>query len=71
MYNKKEKQEDYDKFVWLYDYQTNDDNLNILEGDVIEAYTVFNGMGDTENSLTGEKTKDVALDLHYAKLIKE
>lgn len=31
----------------------------------------FNGMGDTENSLTGEKTKDVALDLHYAKLIKE
>lgn len=71
VYNKKEKQEDYDKFVWLYDYQTNDDNLNILEGDVIEAYTVFNGMGDTENSLTGEKTKDVALDLHYAKLIKE
>ena len=70
VYNKKEKQEDYDKFVWLYDYQTNDDNLNILEGDVIEAYTVFNGMGDTENSLTGEKTKDVALDLHYAKLIK-
>lgn len=71
VYNKKEKQEDYDKFVWLYDYQTKDDNLNILEGDVIEAYTVFNGMGDTENSLTGEKTKDVALDLYYAKLIKE
>lgn len=71
VYNKKEKQEDYDQFIWLYDFQANDDNLKILKGDVIEAYTVFNGMGDSKNSVTDEVSEDVALDLHYAKLIKE
>lgn len=71
VYNKKEKEEDYDQFVWLYDFQTSGDNLKLLEGDVIEAYTVFNGMGDSENSMTGEKTEDVALDLRYAELIKK
>lgn len=71
VYNKKEKEEDYDQFIWLYDFQANDDNLKILKGDVIEAYTVFNGMGDSKNSVTDEVSEDVALDLHYAKLIKE
>ena len=69
VYNKKEKQESsWQKTLLIQRIQYTE---VILEGDVIEAYTVFNGMGDTENSLTGEKTKDVALDLHYAKLIKE
>lgn len=71
IYNKKEESQDYDKFLWLYDFQVGDDKLKILDGDVIQAYVIFNGMGDSENSLTGEKSEDMALDLHYANLIKE
>lgn len=70
IYNKKEKVQDYDKFVWLYDFQTGSDKLKILDDDVIDAYVVFNGMGGTKNSLTGEKSEDIALDLHYAELVK-
>lgn len=71
VYDKKEKSEDYDKFLWLHDFQSGKDKTKLLEGDVIEAYVVFDGMGDSKNSLTGEESEDVSLDLYHAKLIKE
>lgn len=71
MYDEVEGMEDYSKFLWLYDFQYDDSKVNILEGDVLEIYAKFEGMGQTQNSITDETSEDIALDVYYVELISE
>ena len=45
--------------------------VNILDGDVLEIYAKFEGMGQTQNSITDETSEDIALDVYYVELISE
>ena len=63
----------FDKMIYVFDEQdeNSDDYVNVLENDIITVYGTFEGMEDTTNMLNGEKSKDVALHMKYAKLVSE
>lgn len=63
----------FDNMIYLFDEQDKDSKsyVNILEDDVVTIYGTFEGMEDSTNFLNGEKSKDIALHIKYAKLIKE
>ena len=63
----------FDNMIYLFDEQDKDSKsyVNILEDDVVTVYGTFEGMEDSTNFLNGEKSKDIALHIKYAKLVKE
>lgn len=63
----------FDKMIYVFDEQNDSSasHVNVLENDIITVYGTFEGMEDTTNMLNGEKSKDVALHMKYAKLISE
>ena len=63
----------FDKMIYVFDEQgeNSDDYVKVLENDIITVYGTFEGMEDTTNMLNGEKSKDVALHMKYAKLVSE
>lgn len=63
----------FDKMIYVFDEQDENSKyyVNVLENDIITVYGTFEGMEDTTNMLNGEKSKDVALHMKYAKLISE
>ena len=63
----------FDKMIYVFDEQDENSKyyVNVLENDIITVYGTFDGMEDTTNMLNGEKSKDVALHMKYAKLISE
>lgn len=63
----------FDKMIYVFDDQdeNSDDYVNVLENDIITVYGTFEGMEDTTNMLNGEKSKDVALHMKYAKLVSD
>ena len=63
----------FDKMIYVFDEQNDSSasHVNVLENDIITVYGTFDGMEDTTNMLNGEKSKDVALHMKYAKLISE
>ena len=63
----------FDKMIYVFDEQGENSKyyVNVLENDIITVYGTFDGMEDTTNMLNGEKSKDVALHMKYAKLISE
>lgn len=63
----------WDHMIYIFDDQDEDSDsyLNVLEDDIITVYGTFEGTEDTTNILNGEKSKDIALHMKYAKLIKE
>lgn len=63
----------FDKMIYIFDEQDENSSyyVNVLEDDVITVYGTFEGMEDSENALNGEKSKDVALHMKYAKLVSE
>ena len=63
----------FDNMIYLFDEQDKDSKsyVNILEDDIVTVYGTFEGMESSTNFLNGEKSKDIALHLKYAKLIKE
>ena len=63
----------FDKMIYVFDEQNDSSasHVNVLENDIITVYGTFKGMEDTTNMLNGEKSKDVALHMKYAKLISE
>lgn len=63
----------FDKMIYVFDEQDENspDYVNVLENDIITVYGTFEGMEETKNVLNGEKSKDVALHMKYAKLVSE
>ncbi len=63
----------FDNMIYIFDDQDEDSDsyVHVLEDDVITVYGTFEGMEDSTNFLNGEKSKDIALHMKYAKLIKE
>ena len=63
----------FDKMIYVFDEQDENSKyyVNVLENDIITVYGTFEGMEDTTNMLNGEKSKDVALHMKYAKLISD
>ena len=64
---------DYDVCVWLLDNrnESDPDYIKILEGDVIMVYGTFNGLTGSKNSLTGETSDEVSLDIKYVEIVAE
>ncbi len=63
----------FDNMIYIFDDQdeSSDSYVHVLEDDVITVYGTFEGMEDSTNFLNGEKSKDIALHMKYAKLVKE
>lgn len=63
----------FDKMIYVFDEQDENSKyyVNVLENDIITVYGTFDGMEETKNMLNGEKSKDVALHMKYAKLVSE
>lgn len=63
----------FDNMIYLFDDQNENSKsyVNVLEDDIITVYGTFEGMEDSTNYLNGEKSKDIALHMKYAKLVKE
>lgn len=63
----------FDHMIYIMDYQdTNSDSyLQVLEEDVITFYGTFNGMVESKNNFTGEKSEEVGLNVFYAELVSE
>ncbi len=59
--------------VWLLDNrdESDPDYLKLLEGDVVIVYGTFTGLTGSKNSLTGEYSEKVALDIKYVELLAE
>lgn len=64
---------DYDVCVWLLDNRKDSDPgyIKVLEKDVIVVYGTFNGLTTSKNSLTGETSEEVSLDVKYVEIIAD
>lgn len=62
---------DTDKCVWLMDNRDTSDPsyIKILESDVLYVYGTFNGLTESTNVLTGEKSEEVSLDIKYIEVV--
>ena len=51
--------------------EEDDDYIRLLEGDVVTFYGEFTGLSGSKNSITGEKSEEMSLDVYYAELVSE
>ena len=60
-------------FIYIIDCQDKDSEtrIKVLDNDIIRVYGTFNGMLESQNSLTGTTNDEVALDMHYCELLSE
>lgn len=63
----------YGDMIFVFDKRNPNDEcyFKILDDDIIEAYCRFDGLTESKNSLTGEKSETLGLNLLYAELIEE
>ena len=62
----------FDKMIWIMDKRDEnaDGYVKLLEEDIVTFYGEFNGLQKSENSLSGEKTEDMSLDIYYADIVQ-
>ena len=64
---------DTDICVWMFDNrdETSPDYIKVLENDIVIVYGTFNGLTESQNSLTGETSEEVSLDVKYVELVSD
>lgn len=60
-------------FLYIIDCQDKDSetHVKVLDDDIIRVYGTFNGMLESQNSITGTTNDEVALNMHYCELLSE
>ena len=63
----------FDKLVWVIDKRDDkaDNYVKLLEGDTVTFYGEFDGLQKSKNTISDEKTEDLALNAYYADIVKE
>ena len=60
-------------FIYIIDCQDKDSetHIKVLDDDIIRVYGTFNGMLESQNSITGTTNDEVALNMYYCELLSE
>lgn len=63
----------FNNMMYMIDMRSEDDEgyVKLLKGDVVTFYGEFTGLSGSKNSITGEKSEEMSLDVYYAELISE
>ena len=63
----------FSNMMYMIDKRSEEDDgyIRLLEGDIVTFYGEFTGLSGSENSITGEKSEEMSLDVYYAELVSE